>query len=88
MLDGILSLLKPLLETLAGSNGLVLQVISIVGTVRLIMKPIMTMLHAVVDSTPSPADNAVLDGVEKSKLFSAVTFILDYILSIKLPTKA
>lgn len=87
----IWSIAKMVFEALSGQSGVVLQVLSwligVVGTLRLIMKPIMVALRAIADATPSAADNEVLDNVEKSKVYSTVIFILDWLVSIKLPPK-
>lgn len=60
-------------------------VLMIVGTLRLIFKPLTTFLHQVVDATPTVRDNEILDRIEKSKAFKVVAWALDYFASVKLP---
>lgn len=85
------ALLKSLIETLAGANGGVLQVlaviVSVVGTARLIFKPIMSAARSIVQATANPNDDLILDNIEKSKAYQVIEFVVDYILSIKLPPK-
>lgn len=86
-----LDLVKLVIEALAGQYGVVAQVIGwlamVVGMLRLVMKPIMTALRAIADATPTAKDNEILDGVEKSKAYSMLQFMIDWIASIKLPEK-
>ena len=90
-LEGVLPLLKPFIETLAGQNGVILQVLSaavaLIGSVRLFVKPVITFLEKIVLLTPTSADNAVLETVKKSPVLRVVLFLADYLLSLKLPTK-
>lgn len=81
----ILNFIKPLLESFAGSNGVVLQVISVIGTLRLLMKPIMTLIQAVVDVTPTQSDNEWLNKFMQSKVYLTIVYLLDWFGSIKLP---
>lgn len=56
----------------------------ILGTLRLCMKPLMAMIRMIVSSTETKADDAVLDKVERSWLFTGFLFALDWLTSIKL----
>lgn len=76
-----------LIAQLAEKAPWVYQVIFIIGMVRLIMKPLMTFLQEVVNLTPSTKDNEFLDTVLSSKIYKAVAWFLDYIVSLKLPQK-
>ena len=76
-----------LLELLISKAPWLASVIMVMGTARLIFKPLFTFLRTVADATPTPKDNELLDKAEKSKLYSAVSFILDWVGSIKLPQK-
>ena len=59
----------------------------VVGVLRAIFKPLMTLLHSYVEATPSEKDNEILKKVMDSKFYSAIQWLLDYTASIKLPKK-
>jgi hypothetical protein len=84
-MEQILELLKPLVEVYAGKLGIVVQIISIVGTLRLAVKPVMTLIETVVMITPSESDNNLPDEIRASKAYKMVVFVLDWFASIKLP---
>ncbi len=85
MLETIGQFVMTIIVGLANKYPLVVSLVSLVGVLRLIFKPLFTFLHAVVDATPNPNDNATLDSVESSKIVSAIRFILDLFASVKLP---
>lgn len=57
----------------------------LLGTLRLIIKPLMSLIRLVTKSTSTPADDQFLDKVEASWLWTAFLFIVDWLTSIKLP---
>ena len=59
----------------------------VIGVLRAINKPLFALLRSYVLATPSVSDDAVLDGVEQSKVYKAISFVLDWSASIKLPPK-
>jgi hypothetical protein len=61
------------------------SVVAGVGIARLIFKPLMVFLQAVVEATPSQSDNVLLQKVMESKIYKGWAFVLDYLASIKLP---
>lgn len=84
-MEQIFELLKPLVEVYAGKLGVLVQIISIVGTLRLAVKPVMTLIETVVMITPSESDNSLPDEIRASKAYKMVVFVLDWFASIKLP---
>jgi len=70
---------------LAQKYPIIVAILSVIGFLRVIFKPLFTFLHAIADATKSTKDNAILASVEDSKVYKAVVFVLDYIASIKLP---
>ena len=58
-------------------------ILMIVGFLRLVIKPIMTILKAYVAITPSNKDNETLDKIFNSKYWKRFLFILDWLTSIK-----
>ena len=85
MLQNILNVLGPVLGALAGKYGVVVQILSLVGTLRLVMKPIVTAAQAITAATPTTKDDAVVAEVVASKWYKGLSFVLDYLASIKLP---
>lgn len=64
-----------------------LQVIVILGGLRLVIKPIMTAIDSYVQSTKSLDDDKALEGFKAGKFYTTLVFVLDYVASIKLPKK-
>jgi len=63
------------------------SIVGVVGILRLIMKPLFSFFREFVLATPSDRDDAFLNKVEGSKIYSFIVFLVDYISSIKLPKK-
>lgn len=57
------------------------------GMARAIFKPLCALLKAVVEATPTPKDNELLEKAEKSSLVKYALMALDYVASIKIPPK-
>jgi len=58
-------------------------ILAVIGTARIINKPLFALFHAVVDVTKTTVDNAFLEKVEASKVYKAFLFILDIAFSVK-----
>lgn len=52
---------------------------------RAVFKPLMSLVHTIVESTPSKSDDETLSKIEQSRAYKALVWIVDYLLSIKLP---
>lgn len=78
--DAIASFLTPLVAKYTW----LATIISVLGIARLILKPLFTFLHTVVQTTPTTKDDDLLTRTENSTAFKWVVFILDYVFSIKL----
>ncbi len=59
--------------------------IVVLGTLRLVMKPIMTALQQIVDVTSTTTDNELLLKVISSPWYKGLTWLLDYVASVKTP---
>ncbi len=66
-------------------NPQVAALIVMMGTLRLVLKPIMSALKEVIDLTPTKWDNEQFDKLINSKAYKAISWALDYVGSIKLP---
>jgi hypothetical protein len=78
-------LIKVLGESLLQQYPIPLAVLTIVGALRLIMKPLFELLKAITQVTPSPRDNELLAKVMDSKVYKTLSFVLDWIASVKMP---
>lgn len=83
-MEQLLNLLKPLIEMYAGELGILVQIISIVGTLRIFVKPIMSLIEAYVLFTPKESDNVAVDKFKNGKIYKSVIYILDWFGSIKI----
>lgn len=77
--------LVPMLVAFVQKYPITATIIGVMGSARLVMKPIMSALRALADSTQTTKDNEMLDKVEGNKIYKAAIFVLDYALSIKRP---
>lgn len=59
-------------------------VMTVMGFSRIIFKPVFTIVQAVVDATPTDADNKALDDFKASKSYSFIVWLLDYFASVKI----
>jgi hypothetical protein len=87
VIDSILSWAKPMLEAAAGSYGVVVQIISVIGVLRLVFKPVMSVVQAVISLTPTLSDDQLLSKILGSKVYKIASYLLDWTASIKLPQK-
>lgn len=86
-MEPILDALKPVLEGLAGGWGVAVQVLLVVGVLRVVVKPVMAIAQSVVSLTPSQKDDELVQKILDSKVYKALVFTLDWLASIKLPKK-
>ena len=79
------NVVAPLLGALSGKYGIIMQVISVMGTLRVVFKPLMLGLQFYVTLTPDPSDNVWLSNFMGSKWYAVIQFLIDWVASIKLP---
>ena len=77
--------LGEILAILAGKYGAIVQILSTVGMLRLIFKPLMVAAESISAATPTKVDDEILNKVRLSPLYKAVNFWLDLFTSVKLP---
>jgi hypothetical protein len=63
--------------------GWLVAIASVCGTIGLFTKPIMSAIEGIVRSSPSTADDAVLEKVEHSAAFRVFAWFLDFFTRIK-----
>jgi hypothetical protein len=73
-------------ETVAspGFPAWVLTVLAVIGGLRLILKPIMSFISVIVKATPTAKDDALVETIEASAIYKGITYVLDWISSIKI----
>lgn len=86
-LSQVLAFLAPMLEAGAGKYGWLVQILTVVGVMRLMFKPIMTVVQTIINLTPSVSDDAFLAKVMDNWFYKAAVYIVDWTASIKLPKR-
>jgi len=71
------------IESLSGTHGWIVQVVLIIGSLRVVFKPLMPFVHAVVSQTKTTKDDEILGKVESSVYFKVFSWLLDFGASIK-----
>jgi hypothetical protein len=79
--------LDQLIQWLMTNAPWFLQIIVVMGTARLIFKPLMVFLESVVQATPTEKDNLMLESAKASSAYRFISFVIDYVGSIKIPPK-
>lgn len=80
-MEDLIGILIPIIS----KYPIVASILMVVGGLRVVIKPIMSALRSYVEYTDSPNDNVKLDKIESSKLYKTLSYILDYLASVKLP---
>ena len=75
-----------LLNMLSG-NPAVASILILVGTLRLAVKPLMTLLQLYVKLTPYDQDDKWLQDLEMSKGYKLCLYLMDWLLSVKISEK-
>lgn len=77
----------PWLLSMVNNHPYFVMLVSAMGVLRLLVKPLMTLLHVVVKITPYDKDDQWLAKLEGSKAWGAFLYALDWFASIKVGTK-
>jgi hypothetical protein len=77
-----------LIISLATQYPVLVTVLSAVGALRLLVKPIMSFLHQRAEATETKDDDLRLKKIESSWWFKLVAFGLDYLASVKVQKPA
>lgn len=79
--------MQDILNYLITNYPVVTSILTALGVIRLVIKPLMTIFHNAVDYTGNPKYMAFVDKVEENKYYKAVVWALDYLFSIKVIKK-
>lgn len=77
--------MEQIIIELAQKYPAAVAVLTAIGVLRAVFKPIMTVLDKFVESTPSASDDALLGKLKESKIYKGIAWFVDYTASIKLP---
>lgn len=75
--------MEELLQSFIGSNGHAVQIISIIGTLRLVMKPASEVVRVIVKQTTTKKDDEMLVKVESHPIYLKFLFLVDWLTSVK-----
>jgi hypothetical protein len=84
-MEQMLMFLKPMIEAYSGQLGGAIQVIAIIGSLRLVIKPVMGLIEAYVLITPSKEDDLLPAKIKENKAYKMLVYLLDWFASLKLP---
>ena len=82
-IEMLLNALNPLIAMYGGKFGFLPQLISIVGTLRLFIKPVMGVVDTYVMTTEKKSDDEKWAKIKEGKVFKTVVYFLDWFASIK-----
>lgn len=82
-MEDLLILLKPLIELYAGKSGTLVQVILFIGSLRILIKPLMSLLEAYVTVSGSSRDDKLPSQIKEKKWYKTLVYLLDWFGSIK-----
>ena len=71
---------------LAFRHPWIVTLLGLIGFLRVILKPAMALLHGYVATTQDKGDDELLEKVERSWIFAAFSWLLDFLGSVKLDT--
>jgi hypothetical protein len=69
-----------------GSNPKLAVLLTVIGVLRAVFKPLMTVIDVYVQSTPSTEDDSKWAAIKATKWYKWAAWVIDYFMSIKLPT--
>jgi len=79
--------MEEMLIALVAKYPIVSGILSILGLIRLLIKPIMEAIIAYAKWTETPKDDSLVNHVIKSPIYSKFLFVLDWLFSIKIGKK-
>ena len=75
------------LNVLTGKYSWLTTVLVWIGVMRVLFKPAMSFLGAVVKATPTTKDDDLVEKMEASAFYKTLCYILDWVASIKIGTQ-
>lgn len=81
----MLEALVPMAVAMLAKFPITASVFMVIGVLRAIFKPIMSVIAAYIAATPSLADDKWFAGLQENSIYKGFAWFLDYAASIKLP---
>jgi hypothetical protein len=82
----VLEMLKPFFEGLGDVHWFAI-VLMVIGGLRLVMKPALSIFYAYAAQSPSTSDDEWAKKLQESKILAAVLYVFDWFGSFKMPPK-
>lgn len=80
--------MEEIIIALANKYPFIASIFMVMGVLRAVFKPIMSVVEAYVKETDDGGkDDAWLNKIKSSKVYRYAAYVLDYTASIKLPKK-
>lgn len=76
--------MEEILIGLVAKYPIIASILSIIGLIRLLVKPIMEIIKAYVQYTPTKEDDSFVNKVISSPPYNKFLFVLDWLFSIKI----
>lgn len=87
-MEMILGLFKSVLEMYATHlPSWAIGALLLIASARLVLKPAFAFAYAITALTPSTKDDLAVKKIEDGKIMQSVKFVLDWIASVKFPSK-
>jgi hypothetical protein len=89
--DMVLAFIKPFMEQYAEKFPWLSTIVSVVGLVRVVIKPLMSAMVTINADLKKQGHEVnplqKLEDVSHNKIYKSVAYVMDWFLSIKLPKK-
>lgn len=72
-----------LIQSLADKAPWLVVALSVIGLLRVIFKPLMSIVQAITQYTKTTADDEWLEKFQDSKIYATIVWLLDFLASIK-----
>ena len=79
--------MQEIFNYLVTNYPMVTTLLTALGIIRLVVKPLMAIIHSALDYTGNPTYMALADKIEGNKFYKAIVWALDYLFSIKIIKK-
>ena len=74
-------------EAFLGAPIWLVQIVAVVGALRLIFKPIFAAIEKYIADSPDKRDDQWMLSVKASKIYKTIVFFVDLLSSVKLPAE-
>lgn len=71
------------IQDVAAKYPVIVTILTLMGFLRAVMKPLITAIHKYAESTETPVDNEWIAKVENSRALKFFLYGLDYLASVK-----